>query len=227
MREQREEEYDDGDAEGHGDPEPPPEHVVGVSRGHSDDDRKEQQGQGVGDDGASHGDGDGLVAGDSEFADDGVCDERLRGEEPCEEDRGVDRESEDVIPGEDSEHEGHAEGVESENEASPAVVPEVGHVHFESREEHDIEESGGSGEDDAAVAQDEVEPVGADDRPGDDEPQQVGDLEPVEQQGRREDDDQNQQELQDRILEGQRQVYVRSEKHRERESVIQKYEIPA
>ena len=73
-----------------------------------------------------------------------------------------------------------AEGVEAEHEAAPTVAPEVGHVHVESREEHDVEQAGRAREDDAAVAQHEVQSVGADHRSGDDEPQQVGDFELVQ-----------------------------------------------
>ncbi len=60
----------------------------------------------------------------------------------------------------------------------------------------------------------EVEPVGADHRTGDDEPQQVGDLEFVQDEGRGEDDDQNEQKLQDRVLERQGEIYVCEQKHR-------------
>ena len=203
----REEEDDDGDAEEHRTAEPPPEHFVDVARGHADDHGEQQQGQRVGDDRAADGDGDGLVACDAEFADDGVGDERLRGEQSGQQDRGVDRESQDVIPGQDAEGQRDTEGVESEDEASPAVFLEIGHVHVEAREEHDVQEAGRSREDDAAVAQHEVQAVGADHRTRDDEPQQIGDFEFVQQQRSREDDDQNQHELQDRVLERQRQVY--------------------
>ena len=207
VREQREEHRDDDDAEHDREREPPPEVVVDVARGHAHDDREQQQGQRVGDDRAAHGDRDGLVAGDAELADDGVGDERLRGEEPGQQDRRVEREAQQVVAGEDTQPERHAEGVESEDEAAPAVVLEVGHVHVEPREEHDVEQAGRAGEDDAAVAQHEVQSVGANHRAGDDEPQQVGDLEFVEDERCREDDDQNEQELQNRVLDRQRQVY--------------------
>ena len=59
-----------------------------------------------------------------------------------------------------------------------------------------------------AVAQHEVEAVGADHRACDDQPQQIGDFEFVQQERSREDDDQDQQEFQDRVFERQRQVYV-------------------
>ena len=106
-----------------------------------------------------------------------------------------------------------AEGVESEYETAPAVSPEVGHVHVETREEHDVEQSGCSGEDDAAVAQHEVESVRSDHRTGDDESQQVGYFEFVEDQRGCEDDDQNQQKLQNRVFERQREIYVCEEEH--------------
>ena len=211
---QREEKDDDGDAEEHRAAEPPPEHFVHVARGHADDHGEQQQGQRVGDDRAADGYGDGLVAGDAEFADDGVGDERLRGEEPGEQDRGVDRESQDVMPGQDAQGERHAEGVEAEDEASPAVFLEIGHVHVQSREEHDVEQAGRSRENDAAVAQHEVQAVGADHRARDDEPQQIGDFEFVQQQRSREDDDQDQHEFQDRVFERQRQVYMCEQQHR-------------
>mgnify|MGYP007072515819 CR=1 FL=1 len=207
VREQREEHRDDDDAEHDREREPPPEVVVDVARGHAHDDREQQQGQRVGDDRAAHGDRDGLVAGDAELADDGVGDERLRGKEPGQQDRRVEREAQQVVAGEDTQPERHAEGVESEDEAAPAVVLEVGHVHVEPREEHDVEQAGRARKDDAAVAQHEVQSVGANHRAGDDEPQQVGDLELVEDERCREDDDQNEQELQNRVLDRQRQVY--------------------
>ena len=210
---QREEEDDDGDAERDGACEPPPEHVVDVARGHADDHGEQQQGQRVGDDRAADGDRDGLVAGDAQFADDGVGDERLRGEQPCEQDRRIDREAEDVIAGQDAEGQRDAEGVASEDEAPPAVAAEIGHVHVQSREEHDVQKSGRTREDDAAVAQHEVEAVGSDHRACDDQPQQIGDFEFVQQERSREDDDQDQQEFQDRVFERQRQVYVCEEQH--------------
>ena len=193
--------------------EPPPEHVVDVARGHADDHGEQQQGQRVGDDRAADGDRDGLVAGDAQFADDGVGDERLRGEQPCEQDRRIDREAEDVIAGQDAEGQRDAEGVASEDEAPPAVAAEIGHVHVQSREEHDVQKSGRTREDDAAVAQHEVEAVGSDHRACDDQPQQIGDFEFVQQERSREDDDQDQQEFQDRVFERQRQVYVCEEQH--------------
>ena len=50
--------------------------------------------------------------------------------------------------------------------------------------------------------------LGADHRTGDDQPQQIGDLEFVQNERSREDDDQNQQKLQDRVFERQREVYM-------------------
>ena len=123
---------------------------------------------------------DGLVARDAEFADDGVGDKGLRGEEPGQQDRGVNREAQDVIPGQDAESERHAEGVEPEDEAAPAVFLEIGHVHVQPRQEHDVQEAGRSREDDAAIAQNQVQAVGADHRTCDDEPQQIGDFEFVQ-----------------------------------------------
>ena len=84
---------------------------------------------------------------------------------------------------------------------APAVFLEIGHVHVQSREEHDVQKSGRTREDDAAVAQHQVEAVRSDHRTGDDKPQQVGNFQLVEQQGSGEDDDQNQQEFENRILE--------------------------
>ena len=40
----------------------------------------------------------------------------------------------------------------SEYEASGAVLAEIRHVHIQAGEEHDVEQSGRTGEDDAAVA---------------------------------------------------------------------------
>ena len=145
--------------------------------------------------------------------DDGVGDERLRGEQSGEQDRGVDREAEEVVTGQYAEGQRDAEGVESEDEASPAVAAEIGHVHVQPREEHDVQESGRTRENDAAVAQHEVEAVGSDHRTCDDQPQQIGDFEFVQQERSREDDDQDQQEFQDRVFERQRQVYVCEEQH--------------
>ena len=51
--------------------------------------------------------------------------------------------------------------------------------------------------------------MGPDQRAGDDEPQEVGDLEFVQQQGGREDDDQNQEELENRVFERQSQGDMR------------------
>ena len=56
--------------------------------------------------------------------------------------------------------------------------------------------------------------MGADHRTGDDEPQQIGDLEFVQDEGRSEDNDQNEQELQDRVLERQCEIYMCEQKHR-------------
>ena len=118
------------------------------------------------------------------------------------------------MPGQDAQGERHAESVEAEDEASPAVFLEIGHVHVQSREEHDVEQAGRSRENDAAVAQHEVQAVGADHRARDDEPQQIGDFEFVQQQRSREDDDQDQHEFQDRVFERQRQVYMCEQQHR-------------
>ena len=180
VRQQREQEQDDADREQYRGAEPPPECFVDIARGHPDDDREQQQGERVGDDRAADCDRDGLVARDAEFADDGVGDKGLRGEEPGQQDRGVNREAQDVIPGQDAESERHAEGVEPEDEAAPAVFLEIGHVHVQPRQEHDVQEAGRSREDDAAIAQNQVQAVGADHRTCDDEPQQIGDFEFVQ-----------------------------------------------
>ena len=105
--------------------------------------------------------------------------------------------------GQDAEGQRDAEGVASEDEAPPAVAAEIGHVHVQSREEHDVQKSGRTREDDAAVAQHEVESVRADNRAGDYQPQKIGDLQLVQEQRRRQNDDQNQQKLQDRVFERQ------------------------
>ena len=198
---QREEQHDECDAEHDRDAEPVPEHVVRVSGDHAYYDRQQQQGQRIGNDRASDGDRDGFVAGDAQFADDGVGDQGLRGEEPGQQDRGVDRKSQDVISRQNTEQERNTERIESEYEASGAVLAEIRHVHIQAGEEHDVEQSGRTGEDDAAVAQHQVEAVRSDHRTGDDKPQQVGNFQLVEQQGSGEDDDQNQQEFENRILE--------------------------
>ena len=198
---QREEQHDECDAEHDRDAEPVPEHVVRVSGDHAYYDRQQQQGQRIGNDRASDGDRDGFVAGDAQFADDGVGDQGLRGEESGQQDRGVDRKSQDVISRQNTEQERNTERIESEYEASGAVLAEIRHVHIQAGEEHDVEQSGRTGEDDAAVAQHQVEAVRSDHRTGDDKPQQVGNFQLVEQQGSGEDDDQNQQEFENRILE--------------------------
>lgn len=131
----------------------------------------------------------------------GVGDQGLRGEESGQQDRGVDRKSQDVISRQNTEQERNTERIESEYEASGAVLAEIRHVHIQAGEEHDVEQSGRTGEDDAAVAQHQVEAVRSDHRTGDDKPQQVGNFQLVEQQGSGEDDDQNQQEFENRILE--------------------------
>ena len=113
--------------------------------------RQQQQGQRIGNDRASDGDRDGLVAGDAQFADDGVGDQGLRGEESGQQDRGVDRKSQDVISRQNTEQERNTERIESEYEASGAVLAEIRHVHIQAGEEHDVEQSGRTGEDDAAV----------------------------------------------------------------------------
>ena len=138
------------------------------------------------------GDRDGLVAGDAQLADDGVGDQGLRGEESGQQDRRVDRETEYVIARQDAEQKRNAEGVESEYEASGAALAEIRHVHVQSREEHDVKQSGRAGEDDTAVAQHEIQSVRPDYRAGDDKPQQIGDLQFVEQQGSGQDDDEDQ-----------------------------------
>ena len=178
--EQGKEEQDDADREEHRGTQAPPERFVDIARRHAHDDGQQQQCQRVGDDRAAHGDRYGLVACDAEFTDDGVGDEGLRGEKPGEQYGGVNRKPQDVIAGQDAERERDAECVKSEDEASPAVFLEVGHVHVQSREEHDIEQAGRSREDDAAVAQHEVQAVGADHRTCDDEPQQIGDFQFVQ-----------------------------------------------
>ena len=71
-------------------------------------------------------------------------------------------------------------------------------------------------ENDAAVAQHEVQAVGTDHRARDDEPEQVGDLELVEQQRRPEDDGHDEQELEDRILEREGDGCVADERLYER-----------
>ena len=200
---QREEHDDHGDAEHDRAGQPVPEPLVGLVRGDADDDRQHQQRQDVGDDGASHGDHHRLVAGDAQFAHQRIGDQGLRSEQRRQQHGREERKSEDAVSGADAEEHGDREGVESEYGASPAVAPEIGHVHFEAREEHNVEQSGRSREDDAAVAQHEIQPVGADDGAGDDEPQQIGDAQFVEQQRRREDDHQDQHELEDGILQRQ------------------------
>ena len=63
---------------------------------------------------------------------------------------------------------------------APAVFLEIGHVHVQPRQDHDVQEAGRSREDDAAIAQNQVQAVGADHRTCDDEPQQIGDFEFVQ-----------------------------------------------
>ena len=203
VRQQRKEEQDDADAQQHRGAEPPPEAFIHVACGHADDHREQQQGQRVGDDRAADGDRDGLVARDAELADDGIGYKGLGGEESGKQDRGVDRESHNVITCQNAERERYAEGVESEDETAPAAFFEVGRIHVQSRKKHDVEQAGGPRKDDAAVAQHEVESVRADNRAGDYQPQKIGDLQLVQEQRRRQNDDQNQQKLQDRVFERQ------------------------
>ena len=185
------------------DAEPVPEAAVGLAGGEPHHHRQHHQSQDVGDDRAAHGDRHGLVARDAQAADDGVGDERLRSEESGQQDRRMDGVAEDEVPGREAEHHRHREGVEPEHQAVPPRAPEVGRVHLQPREEHDVEESGRARENDAAVAQHEVQAVGADDGAGDDEPQQVGHLELVEQQGRGQHDGHDEHELQDGVFERQ------------------------
>ena len=114
--------------------------------------------------------------------------------------------AEDEVPGREAEHHRHREGVEPENEAAPAVAPEIVHVHLQTRQEHDVQKTRRARKNDAAVAQHQVEPVGADDRTGDDEPQQVGYLQPVEQQRGPQYDGHDKHELEDGVLQRQGKV---------------------
>ena len=103
----------------------------------------------------------------------------------------------------DAEQHGYREGVEPEYRAAPAVALEVVHVHLQPRKEHDVQQARRARQNDAAVAQHEVEPVGSDDGPGDDKPQQIGDFQPVEQQRRAQHDGHDEHELENRVLERQ------------------------
>ncbi len=203
VADERKEQQDDRHAQHHGDSEAVPESRVGAARGRAHDDGEHQQGEHVGDDRAAHGERHGFVARDAQLAHDGVGHERLRGEQPGQQHRRVDREAEDEVAHGDAHEHRDREGVEPEHQAVPPRAPEVGRVHLQPREEHDVEESGRARENDAAVAQHEVQAVGADDGAGDDEPQQVGHLELVEQQGRGQHDGHDEHELQDGVFERQ------------------------
>ena len=115
----------------------------------------------------------------------------------------MDGEPQQAAAREDARGERDAEGEQTEQEATAAAAPQVRHVEVEPREEHDVEQARRAREYDAAVAQHEVEPVGADDGAGDDEPEQVRHLELVEQDRRREDDRHDEQELEDGVLQRQ------------------------
>ena len=71
-----------------------------------------------------------------------------------------------------------------------AVLLEVGHVHFQSGEEHDVVEAHFAEELEAAVARQDVEPVFADHQSRQYHADDVRDAEPVQQDGGEQDDEQ-------------------------------------
>lgn len=152
-------------------PQPHPEHVVGVTRRERDDDRQHQQRERIGNHCSAHGDADRIVLADSQLADNGVGDQRVRSEHAGQQYRSEPRKAEQVVSRDDTERHRHAEGIETESQAAQAVAFEIAHIDFQSRQEHDVEQPRRARKDDAAVAQDEVEAVGADHGSGDDEPQ--------------------------------------------------------
>lgn len=195
-------------------PQPHPEHVVGVTRRERDDDRQHQQRERIGNHCSAHGDADRIVLADSQLADNGVGDQRVRSEHAGQQYRSEPRKAEQVVSRDDTERHRHAEGIETESQAAQAVAFEIAHIDFQSRQEHDVEQPRRARKDDAAVAQDEVEAVGADHGSGDDEPQQRRDADLVQQQRRSENDEQDDEKLQHGIGQRKREIHCGEEYHR-------------
>ena len=77
-------------------------------------------------------------------------------------------------------------------EALAAVLLELAKIDLQPRKEHDVQQTHRSEQHDAAVAQHEVQTIGADERPCDDQPDEVRDLEPVQHNRSEQDDEQDQ-----------------------------------
>ncbi len=176
-----------------------PEVGIDLSGCQAHDDGQYEQREGIGNDRTSYGHGDGPVFRDAVFADDGVGDEGVRGEHAGQQYRGLHGEVEAVEAGQNTERHGNQKRVGTEKQTSGAVAPEIAQVYLEACEKHDVEQTGRTGEDDAAVALHQVDAVGADDRPGDDESEDGRYADFVQQQGCEQNDRQDDEEFQYRI----------------------------
>ena len=211
----REQEDDDAAEQEDGDAELGPKVGVYLARGHSHDDGQYEKRKCVGDDGASDGYRDRPVLRDTVFADDGVGDERMRCEHAREQYRRFRREIESVKARDDTQDHGYQKGVHAEQQTFGTVAAEVAEVYFEAREEHDVEQAGRTGEDDAAVAFHKVDAVRAYDCTGDYQSKDGRYADFVQEQRCEQDYRQDDEEFQYRVCQRQRYVEYVQRKHRQ------------
>ena len=196
MRQQREKEHDDHHTNNDGYSQLPPKHVVNRSRSHAHNHRKQQQGQRVRNHRSPDRYRNRLVPRDSQLADNRICDKRLRGKKPRQQYRRINRESQNIIPGQNSQTKGNAKGIQAKNQTPPTVAFKIRHVHVEPRQKHDIKQTCRPRKDNATVPQHQIQSVRTNHRTGNDEPQQIRNLELVQNQGSHQNNHQNQQKLQ-------------------------------
>lgn len=105
-----------------------------------------------------------------------------------------------VVAGNRTQNHGDEKGVETEDYTVFAGLLEIVHVYLETGQEHQVEDTHVAEYLETAVAGQQVEAVGPDDNPGDDESDDVWNPYAVEEYGRKQDDNQYNKENQYRIL---------------------------
>ena len=102
-----------------------------------------------------------------------------------------------------SEQKRYQKGVKAENDTLATVLFEVVHVDFQSGQEHNVEQTGCSRQDDAAVPKYQIETMRTDDGTGDNKAQQLWNFQLIEQNRCKENDYENKQKFQYRIVDRQ------------------------
>ncbi|CAM5329481.1 hypothetical protein TMEC50S_00902 [Thauera mechernichensis] len=108
-----------------------PEVVPSVATCQRGDHGEYEQGEGVGDDRAADGSGDGLIVCDAELSGDRVRQQCVRCEQACEQNRCRQAEAEDVVPHQRAHTLRNGEGEQAEDEAVHAVALEHDEVDLE------------------------------------------------------------------------------------------------